>query len=161
VAGAVLQLQLTNSTGRTLNSLSMGYSIRRFGGGASGQDELPGYWVFYSLDNGTTWNEVTGLRPGDAGSGAPVIVPNDSLTTVVPSTSFNLASPFTNGSSIFFRWVDDNGGPSSPDRILGLDLLSITAPVAVPEPSSLVCLSAVAILAGARVIRRRFTTVAA
>jgi hypothetical protein len=161
VAGAVLQLQLTNNTGQTLNSLRMSYNSRRFGGGAAGQDELPGYWLFYSLDNGTTWNEITAFRPGDTGSGAPVIVPNDNATTVVPLTTFSLASPFTNGSSIFIRWVDDNGGPSSPDRINGLDLLSISAPVAVPEPSSLICLSVVAVVAGARVIRRRFTPAAA
>jgi hypothetical protein len=156
VAGAVLQLQLTNNTGRAVNSLRVGYDIRRFGGGAGGQDELPGYWLFYSLDNGTTWNEVAAVRPGDTGSGAPVIVPNDSNTTTVPQTTFNLASSVANGGSIVLRWVDDNGGPSSPDRINGLDLFSITAPAAVPEPSSLICVSAVALLGGVRFVRKRF-----
>src|SRR5207245_11550804 len=44
VAGAVLQLPLTTNHGRTPNSLSTSYNIRRFWGGAGGQDELPGNW---------------------------------------------------------------------------------------------------------------------
>ena len=59
-AASVLELQLRNNTGSALTALAASYDIRRFTVGASGADELPGYWLFYSLDGGTTFTNVTG-----------------------------------------------------------------------------------------------------
>ncbi len=154
VAGGALQAQLVNGTGGPVTSVQVGYDIRRFQAGTGGPDELPGYWLFYSLDNGTTWTNVSQLNPGDTGSGAAVIVPNTVGVTTVPPTTVNLTSPWANGSNIFFRWMDDNGVPSSPDEVIGLDNFSLTA-TPIPEPASLLSLSAVALLAGARTAVRR------
>src|SRR5262249_49615024 len=60
VAGVVLELVLTNNTGGPVAALSISYDIRRFqvatGGGGV---ELPGYWLFYSLDGGLTYANVS------------------------------------------------------------------------------------------------------
>jgi hypothetical protein len=129
VSGAVLELVLTNNAGRDLTSLNIAYDIRRFTAGVStddegngpGADELPGYWLFYSLDNGATYTNVSQVNP-DIKS-----VPNTVGVTHM-TTTITLSSTLTAGSSIVFRWVDDNGIASSPDQIIGLDNVSITSP---------------------------------
>jgi hypothetical protein len=129
VAAAVLELTLTNNTGGPQNSLFISYDIRRFTVGAGtpdagngpGADELPGYWLFYSLDDGFTYENVAALNP-DINS-----VPNTVGVTHM-QTVFNLSSALANGSNIMLRWVDDNGVPSSPDQILGLDNVSLSVP---------------------------------
>ena len=86
--------------------------------------------------------------------GQPVVPNTVGLTTVRNARFlFGAAGTWTPGSTLLLRWVDDNGVASSPDEIIGLDNVGITP---VPEPSSLLCLSAVGVLAGARVIRKRF-----
>jgi hypothetical protein len=138
VAGAVLELLLTNNTGRDLTSLSISYDIRRFtvGAGANdtgngpGADELPGYWLFYSLDGGSTYTNVSDLNP-DINS-----VPNTVGVTHMPMDVTGMptylidlsSSPLTAGATINFCWVDDNGIASSPDQIIGLDNVVITVP---------------------------------
>jgi hypothetical protein len=129
VAGAVLELMLTNNTGRTVTSLSISYDIRRFtvGSGTTdygtgpGADEIPGYWLFYSLDGGGTYTNVSQLNT-DINS-----VPNTVGVTHMAG-QFDLSSPLADGQVINLCWVDDNGIASSPDQILGLDNVVITAP---------------------------------
>lgn len=130
VAGNVLELLLTNTTGRDLTSLSISYDIRRFSVGDGGDDELPGYWLFYSLDGGSTYTNVSDLNP-DINSVPDTVgvthMPVD--ITGMPTYQIDLsASPLTAGSTINFCWVDDNGILPSPDQILGLDNLVITVP---------------------------------
>jgi hypothetical protein len=138
VSGSVLELVLTNNTGRDLTSLSISYDIRRFtvGAGTSdtgngpGADELPGYWLFYSLDGGATYTNVSDLNP-DINSVPNTVgvthMPMD--VTAMPNYLIDLSSsPLTNGSMINFCWVDDNGIASSPDQIIGLDNVVITVP---------------------------------
>jgi hypothetical protein len=124
VACAVLELTLTNNTGVPVTTLSISYDIRRFTVGAGGADELPGFWLFYSLDDGFTYENIAALNT-DINS-----VPNTVGVTRRRGV-FNLSSPLANGANIIFRWVDDNGGPSSPDQIMGLDNVSIPA---APNP---------------------------
>lgn len=129
VAGAVLELGLINNTGHDVTSLAIAYDIRRFTvgtgtpdlGNGPGADELPGYWLFYSLDNGFTYNNVSALNP-DINS-----VPN-TVGVSHMAAQFDLAAPLTDGALVIFRWVDDNGIASSPDQIIGLDNVNITAP---------------------------------
>jgi hypothetical protein len=129
VAGAVLELMLTNNTGQDVTSLSIAYDIRRFTAGngtpdygnGPGADELPGYWLFYSLDGGQTYTNVSQLNT-DIHS-----VPNTVGVTHM-AAQFNLSSVLANGATINLCWVDDNGVPSSPDQIIGLDNVSISAP---------------------------------
>lgn len=125
-----LQLSLTNPTGAPLSALRIGYDIRRFTSVATA-NELPGYWLFYSLDNGTTWTNVTLLNPTLAN------VPNTVGVTTIPSTSIGLSGPWNAGSTLLFRWVDDNAVATSPDQIIGLDNLSITVPVGQPPVATL------------------------
>lgn len=128
--GVVLQLSLTNPTGSPLSALRIGYDIRRFTAPAS-DNELPGYWLFYSLDNGTTWNNIATLNPTLAN------VPNTTGVTTVPAATFGLASPWSAGATLLFRWVDDNATQTSPDQIVGLDNLSITVPIGMPPVAAL------------------------
>lgn len=123
--GVALQLSITNPTGAPLNALRIGYDTRRFTAPASA-NELPGYWLFYSLDNGTTWTNVTALNP------TLTNVPNTVGVTTIPATTFGLSGPWAAGATLLLRWVDDNATQTSPDQIIGLDNLSITVPVGHP-----------------------------
>lgn len=121
LAGIAHQLELTNIIGSPIGSLSIGYDIRRYNA-TSSENELPGYWLFYSLD-GTTWTNVSELNP------TPATIPNTAGLTTIPPTNINLAGPWANNTSLRLRWVDDNGVPTSPDQMYGLDNVVIAAGV--------------------------------
>ncbi len=133
VAGVAIQLQLTNSTGTPLSTLKIGYDIRRFTA-AGTANELPGYWLFYSLDSGATWTNVAALNPALSGGG--VLVPNTVGVTVVPVTTIALSGSWASGTDLLLRWVDDNAAATSPDQIIGLDNVSVIAPPVVGAPPS-------------------------
>jgi hypothetical protein len=57
-----LQLNLTNTSGGPLNGVYVGYDTRRFTV-SGGNNELPGFWLFYSLDNGISWTNVPAFNP--------------------------------------------------------------------------------------------------
>lgn len=143
-AGGEIQWSLTNSTASTLNSFTIGYDIRRFttttnnnttydSGPYKGIEELPGYWLFYSQDNGATWTNVAELNPTLSGPDG-VIVPNSVGVTTIPPTTVTLASPWAAGATLLLRWFDDNAESPSPDQILGLDNVSFAAGSAVGVP---------------------------
>ena len=80
---------------------------------------------FYSTDSGTTLVNVSALNP--ALTGATVNVPNTVGVTTVPLTTVTLSSSVATGSELRLRWVDDNAQQTSPDQIIGLDNVTITA----------------------------------
>ncbi len=120
-AGVALQLSLTNTSGAAVNSLQIRYDTRRFAAG-SATNELPGYWLFYSLDNGTTWTSVPATNP------TITTVPNTTGVTTVSPTSVSLSSTWANNGTLLLRWMDDNAQQSSPDQVIGLDNVSIATP---------------------------------
>ena len=122
-AGIGLQLTLTNTSAAAISSFQIRYDIRRFTA-ATTANELPGYQLFYSLDNGTSWTNVSALNP------TITTVPNSvGVTTVSPST-VTLSSAWAVNGTLLLRWMDDNASQSSPDQVLGLDNVSIaTVPV--------------------------------
>ncbi|OYW76022.1 MAG: hypothetical protein B7Z37_10790 [Verrucomicrobia bacterium 12-59-8] len=124
VAGVALQWQVTNTGSATVTAVRIGYDTRRYTA-ATAANELPGYWLFYSLDNGTTWTNVTALNPTLTGTG--VQVPNTTGVTTVAPTDFTLSSGWSVGSTLLLRWVDDNAVATSPDQIVGLDNVTLTA----------------------------------
>jgi len=125
-----LQVSLTNPTGTPLNAIRLGYDIRRLTSVATA-NELPGYFVFYSLDNGTTWNAATGLNPSLA------TVPNTvGVSTMGPAT-IAFPTPWADGATLLIRWIDDNAVATSPDQIIGLDNVSITRPIGNPPTVAL------------------------
>lgn len=136
-----LQLTLTNSTGASVSSIAVSYDVRRFSTTMDNnnyntspdfnQEEFPGFWLFYSLDNGANWTNVSDLNTSVAGPGG-IVVPNTIGVTSVPSTLVSLSSAWTNGSNLLLRWFDDNAQSPSPDQYIGLDNVNIT-----PEPASL------------------------
>jgi MYXO-CTERM domain-containing protein len=157
-AAMELQLVLANNTGADINSFNISYDIRRFtttadnntgydAGPDKGIEELPGYWLFYSLDGGATFTNVASLDPTLAGPNG-IIVPNSVGVTNVPQTTVTLGGLWTNGGNLTLRWLDDNAESPSPDQILGLDNVSVTQ---TPEPATM-SLLAVGALA---LIRRR------
>ncbi len=120
-AGSAHQLQLTNTSGSPVNGLNIAYDIRRYNASAS-ENELPGYVLFYSLD-GTTWTNVSALNPTSTN------VPNSVGLTSISPTNFTLTGAWANNAVLRLRWVDDNGGPTSPDQMYGLDNVVIHAGV--------------------------------
>ncbi|HEX2749519.1 MAG TPA: Ig-like domain-containing protein, partial [Verrucomicrobiales bacterium] len=134
-SGVALELSLTNGTGATVNAIQVSYLIRRFTAPATA-NELPGFWLFYNV-NGAGWVNVPALNPTVAGP-AGVIVPNTTGVTTVPATSVGLNTPWTSGSTLRLRWVDDNATNTSPDQIVGLDNVSIQ----VSQPPPVVTLTA-------------------
>lgn len=140
VAGVIIQLDLSNGSGADIaagSAFSVSFDTIRYTS-VSSANQLPGYWLFYSLDNGTTWTNV-GPNPTLAE------IPN-TVGVTSSSLSFNLASDWTSGSTMYLRWVDDNAQQTSPDQIIGLDNVSI-----VPAPGALALVG----LAGFVGFRRR------
>ncbi|MCW0220096.1 MAG: Ig-like domain-containing protein, partial [Prosthecobacter sp.] len=133
--GMGFQLELTNKSGLPISNLEISYDIQRFTAPSSA-NELPGYQLFYSVDSGATWTNVSDLNP--ALSGAVVNVPNTIGVTQVPATVFALSSPWGNEGSLRLRWVDDNAVATSPDQIHGLDNVVIS----LPQPAPVVVLTA-------------------
>lgn len=125
VAGVAIQWQVTNTSATSITAVRIGYDIRRYTA-ASSINELPGYWLFYSLDNGTTWTNVSALNPTESGASA-VLVPNSIGVTTVSPTDFSLSSGWAPGSALLLRWVDDNAVITSPDQIIGLDNVTLAA----------------------------------
>lgn len=122
VAGMAFQLLLTNGTGGPIDALKIGYETVRYTS-AGTANELPGYWVFYSLDGGTTWTNATALNPTISS------VPNTTGTSITALTTISLGATWNAGSQLRLRWVDDNATQTSPDQIIGLDDVSIVATV--------------------------------
>lgn len=163
VNGNTIELLLTNGTLSPISALTVSYDLRRYQAGADaagrsppagipeGSDELPGYWLFYSLDNGTTYTAVDSLIPVGVGPSSQPIVPNTVGLTSVSNATFALSGTWNAGSNLLLRWVDDNAIDPSPDEIIGIDNVR----VAVPEPSSLAAVLTLSFLLPGRFIRRR------
>lgn len=125
--GGALQLALSNDTGASFKQLTVSYDTRRFTA-VSTAGELPGYWLFYSLD-GSSWTNVAALNPTLAS------VPNSVGVTSITNATIDLGTSVAASQSLWLRWVDDNARQTSPDQILGLNNVSVMA-VPVPEPQS-------------------------
>ncbi|QDT73711.1 PEP-CTERM sorting domain-containing protein [Lacipirellula limnantheis] len=163
IAASVIQLSITNNSGVPQNSLLTSYDIRRYQVGADnagrtpgagipeGSDELPGYWLFYSLDNGVNFTAVDALIPVGTGPATNPIVPNTVGVTSVAG-AINLGGPLNAGANLILRWVDDNAIDPSPDQIIGLDNVTLRV---VPEPSTLALASAALMAIGCQIRRRR------
>ncbi|MES2477296.1 MAG: Ig-like domain-containing protein [Verrucomicrobiota bacterium] len=126
-AGNVLQLRLTNGTAAALSGIRIGYDIRRFNAPAA--NDLPGYWLFYSIDGGVTWANVSELNPTLAN------VPSTAGVTTIPLTTVTFPSSVAIGGEVRLRWIDDNANQSSPDQIVGLDNLTILSSVVNALPT--------------------------
>ncbi len=122
VSGMAIQWQLSNTGASIITALRIGYDIRRYTAPATA-NELPGYQLFYSLNNGTTWTGVPALNPTISGSG--VQVPNSAGVTTVAPTDFTLSSGWAPATTLLLRWVDDNAVATSPDQIIGLDNVTL------------------------------------
>lgn len=125
--GVVLQLHLTNNTGSAVNAIRVSFDTRRL---TAATNHLPGYWLFYSVDNGTTWTNASSLNP------TATTVPSTVGVTNTPVSLISLAAPWTVGGQLRLRWVDDNGD-TSPDQIYGLDNVTIGVPIGQPPSVSL------------------------
>lgn len=127
-AGMVLQLGLTN-TGDAANALSIEYDVLVLGTTTVGNkiddnnylgiEELPGYRLYYSLDNGATYTNVAELN--DDGH----TWPNALGTRHKAVTNYKLGKTWAPGATLLLRWFDDNAQSPSPDQRLGLDNVMI------------------------------------
>lgn len=145
VTGSALQLSLVNDTGAAFSSLTLSYDTRRFTT-VSSSEEMPGYRLFYSLD-GSSWTNASALNP------TLTQVPNSVGVTTLSNALVDFGALVNPGQTFFLRWVDDNGKPTSPDQIIGLNNVSVRAVAQpVPEPEGLALVGAgLALLA----LRRR------
>jgi hypothetical protein len=162
VAGAILQLQLSNDTGSSVTGLNVGYDIRRYNA-VSSTNELPGFQLFWSIDGGTSWTNVSSLNPVSTGT-TGIVVPNTVGVTSVSSTPFYFGgSNVSPGSSIILRWVDDNAAQTSPDQIIGLDnvLISPRFDAAPPPPLPTPATPAVSLTLGAPTVTQNFNSLPA
>ena len=165
IAGSVIELQLTNNTLSPISALTISYDLRRYQVGADnatrtpgagipeGSEELPGYWLFYSLDNGATYAAVNSLIPVGAGPSSQPIVPNTLGITSVSSASFGLSGTWNPASNLFLRWVDDNAIDPSPDQIIGIDNVTV-----VPEPTTFAAIATLSFLITGYCVRSRTKT---
>jgi hypothetical protein len=124
IAAGIFQLRLVNNSGMARNTISLSYQIRRFAtptyfSGISSDNRLPGYQLFYSLDNGSTWENAAIFNPTLAN------VPNSTGVTNIACASISLPTTLVVGNEIRFRWIDDNSDLSSPDQVIGLDSINI------------------------------------
>ena len=117
-AGNILQLRLVNNTGASFNTVQIAYNIRRFAT-SSASESLPGYFLFASVNNGSTWTALTALNP------TATTVPNTNGTSNF-SQQITLSAAVENGAELRLRWVDDNSASASPDQRIGLDNISIS-----------------------------------
>lgn len=138
--GVALQWSVTNTGSTAITAIRLGYETRRFTL-ASTANELPGYWVYYSLDNGTTWTNAPALNPTLAGPSG-IIVPNSVGVTTAPPTDIALTGPWSVGATLLLRWVDDNALETSADQIIGLDNVLLTAAAAQIGASPTVAITA-------------------
>lgn len=129
-AGGAIEVALTNQTGAAITGLTVSFDTVRYTA-ATNANELPGYWLFSSVD-GTSWANV-GTNPTIA------TVPNTVGVTSSGPFTFDLASSVAAGQTFYLRFVDDNAAQTSPDQILGLNNVSI---LPVPEPGTLAILGA-------------------
>jgi hypothetical protein len=114
--GSILQLSVTNTAGAAITSVYFTYDMKCMAHGtlkagypSNTPDELPGY-RFYYLD-GSTWTHVPGLD-----------LTNSVANSVSrASTTINLCVPVANGSTLQFRWYDDNADTYSPDAMCAID----------------------------------------
>jgi hypothetical protein len=122
-AGTGLQLLLTNSTSSSFNQFLVSYDTVRYTA-ASTAGDLPGYQMFAQVNSGV-WTNIAALNP-------PLTqVPNTAGLTSVSGALVTLGSAVNVGDTLRLRWIDDNATQSSPDQILGLNNVLITA---IPEP---------------------------
>jgi alkaline phosphatase D len=128
-AGNILQLRLVNNTGGSVQNLNIAYDIRRFAT-ASSADEIRGYWLFVSVNDGSSWTEITALRSTSSN------VPNTNGTSTF-NQAVVLPAAVANGAEIRLRWVDDNSNNSSPDQRIGLDNVVITSTPTCGTPTTL------------------------
>lgn len=143
VTGTGIQLTLTNANALPIDTLTVRFDIVRFTAPSSA-NELPGYWLFIST-NGVSW---THIGPAPTLTEVPNSVGVSNLTRSFGVPGVPLVSA---NAEFYLRWVDDNARQSSPDQIIGLNNVLITATV-VPEPAGLSLLGCAA-FAGLR--RRR------
>ena len=130
ISGVALQLMLTNETGFAFDALNVSYDIVRFTA-ASTANELPGYQLFFSL-GGNSWTNAASFNPTLASE------PNS--VGVSPFAGvLSLGSSVAPDATLLLRWVDDNADQTSPDQIIGLNNVNISA---VPEPGAFAMLLA-------------------
>ena len=147
-------LQLTNSTGISLNSFTLGYTAEQWrmisGEGADGLtveyqifsgtgDLTSGTWTAISALNFTAPQTTTGSSTGLNGNTAGNF---SQLSTTVTGVTW---AP---GSELWLRWNDASASASTKRAILAIDDVTFTA---VPEPSSLGLLA----IGAAGFLRRR------
>ena len=102
VGTLVVEFHLINATKKPLTSAKVDYDLRAWD---AGRKETPSWSCYFSTNGFSDWVAVPALSPRKS-------------TSVM--ATINFAKPIPPGSSLYFRWVDDNNR-NRPNRAYGLD----------------------------------------
>lgn len=151
-------MQLTNSAGSAIGSFSVSYLGQQWQDNTGGVDTLT---FQYSTDATSlttgTWTTVSSLsfssvQDTNTGTNYVSLAATGSSTAPGATVSGSISGlSLSNGSTIWFRWVDENN--SGIDDALTIDNLSISS-TAIPEPSTLAMLAGLVGLGFAATRRR-------
>ena len=139
--GCLLLATLTNNTGSTITSLSIGYDLGLQNGNVlTPESEIAGHRVYWSLNgDANTWNPI-----GDFGYRGTI------LGVPVQTQAYTMTAPvaaWAAGTNAYILWLDDNA-LTNPDGLYTLDNVSFTP---APEPAAgLLALSAFGVFGFAR-----------
>lgn len=109
-------------------------------GSAPFQEEIPGYQLFYAIGStSSTWYNADSLNPVRTADGTHPVVPvgnvgdPSSLDVVIQNALLNLSTQWGVGQNLYLRWVDDNANTLSPDQVIGINDVTVSA---VPIPAA-------------------------
>ncbi len=154
----ILGMQITNNTGVTLNSFSLGYLGEQWYESSSAN--LNSYIVSYQLGSPAdllsgSWTEVSALQfDTPQTSAASSVSLNGSLAAnqTAISSFETVGLSWADGTDLWIRWFDENN--PGVDDTLAIDDVIFSA-TSVPEPSAYALILSMSVLAIAATRRRK------
>ncbi|MDR1281461.1 MAG: PEP-CTERM sorting domain-containing protein [Opitutaceae bacterium] len=159
---AYLGLQLQNTSGATIDSVTLAFDVEQWRQGASATTWTFSYLITASTGSQLTATGYTADARGDAASGVTGSAKglNGNLDANKTAVSVTLTGlDWRAGEYLWFRWASDQPGsasaPATSAAGLGLDNLKVELTSAVPEPAAVALLAGSLVLLAGFAFRRR------